>query len=104
MFDGIINIVTEGLRWLYGVIGSYGWTLVALGVLVRLVTWPLQLQQMRSPKAMAQLNPQLEILKKKYKDDREKMTQAQMELYKEAGVNPVAGCLPLIIQFPVLII
>jgi YidC/Oxa1 family membrane protein insertase len=104
MFDGITNIVTEGLRWLNGIIGSYGWTLIAVGVLIRLVTWPLQLQQMRSQKAMAQLNPQLEALKKKYKDDREKLTQAQMELYKEAGINPLGGCAPLLIQFPVLII
>ena len=59
---------------------------------------------MRSARAMAALAPQMEVLKKKYKDDREKLSQAQMELYREAGVNPLGGCLPLLIQFPILII
>ncbi len=104
MFDGIIHVVVLFLEWLYSIIGSYGWTIIIFGVLVRVATWPLQLQQMRSQKAMARLQPQLEALKKKHKDDREKLTQAQMELYREAGINPLGGCLPLLIQLPVLIL
>ncbi|MCW5849403.1 MAG: membrane protein insertase YidC [Anaerolineae bacterium] len=96
--------VAPVLQWLYSLTGSYGWTLIIIGIGIRLLTWPLNLQQMRSSKQMAALNPQLEALRKKYKDDKEKLTQAQMELYREAGINPLGGCLPMIIQFPILII
>ncbi len=91
------------LQFLYSILGSYGWALIAIGVLVRLVTWPFQLQSLKQQKAMARLQPQLEELKKKYKDDKEQLTQAQMQLYKENNVNMLAGCLPMLLPFPVLI-
>ncbi len=103
-FGTLSTIVAGWLQWVYSIVGSYGWTIIIFGILVRLITWPLQLTQMRSARAMAALAPQMEALKKKYKDDREKLSQAQMELYREAGVNPLGGCLPMLIQFPILII
>lgn len=101
---GLTDLFVTILRALYNLTGSYGWTLIIIGVGIRVITWPLNLKQMRASKDMAALNPRLEELKKKYKDDREKLTQAQMELYREAGINPLGGCLPLLIQFPVLIV
>lgn len=98
------SYVASFLQVLYGLTGSYGWTLIIIGIGIRLLTWPLNLQQMRSSKQMAALSPQLETLRKKYKDDKEKLTQAQMELYREAGINPLGGCLPMLIQFPILIV
>ncbi|MFN8485673.1 MAG: YidC/Oxa1 family membrane protein insertase [Anaerolineae bacterium] len=91
------------LQFFYGILGSYGWALILIGVLVRLVTWPLQMQSLKQQKLMSSLQPQLEELKKKYKDDKEKLTQAQMQLYKENNVNMLGGCLPMLLPFPVLI-
>ncbi|MFN8475947.1 MAG: YidC/Oxa1 family membrane protein insertase [Anaerolineae bacterium] len=91
------------LQFLYSILGSYGWALIAIGILVRVVTWPLQMQSLKQQKLMSNLQPQLEELKKKYKDDKEKLTQAQMQLYKENNVNMLGGCLPMLLPFPVLI-
>jgi YidC/Oxa1 family membrane protein insertase len=66
------------------------------------VTLPLNLKQIKAMKAQQELQPKIAELQKKYGKDRERLTQAQMELYKEAGVNPLGGCLPLLIQLPIL--
>ncbi len=71
-------------------------------VLVRLLTQPLTASQTRSMKRMQELQPQLNELKKKYANDREKLQQAQMELYRQAGINPLGGCLPLLVQLPII--
>lgn len=78
-------------------------SIILFTVLIRLLTYPLTVQQQRSTKAMQELAPEIEKLKKKYANDREKLSQAQMELYREAGINPLGGCLPLLIQFPIII-
>jgi YidC/Oxa1 family membrane protein insertase len=83
-------------------ISSWAIALILVAVLVKVVTFPLTVNQMRSMKAMQRLQPKLKELQKRHKDDREKLAQAQMELYKEHGVNPLGGCLPLLIQMPVL--
>jgi YidC/Oxa1 family membrane protein insertase len=72
-------------------------------VLVRVVTAPLTSRQMRSMKRMGELQPRLKELQEKYKDDRQRQSQEMMKLYREAGVNPLGGCLPLVLQFPVFI-
>lgn len=99
----IVNPAVELLKFLYSVTGNYGWAIVIFAILVRLVTWPLNLQQMRAQKNMSRLQPQIEALRKRYKDDRQKLNEATMELYKENNVNPLGGCLPLLIQLPILI-
>mgnify|MGYP005845644045 CR=1 FL=1 len=71
-------------------------------ILVRLLTHPLTSMQTRSMKRMQELQPELDKIKKKYANDREKLSQAQMELYRQAGINPLGGCLPLIIQLPII--
>src|SRR4051812_30815436 len=78
---------------------------VASTFLVQLITWPLTMQSLKSSKKMQQLqqSDKWKDAQKKYKGDREKMAQVTMELYKEAGVNPAAGCLPTVIQMPLLI-
>jgi len=92
------------LIFFYKIFGSnLGWAIVALTVLVRLLVVPLMKPQLEASKKMQQLAPELEKLKKKFKDDKQKLLQAQMELYKQAGVNPGAGCLPQLIQFLILI-
>ncbi len=86
-----------------GIPYSFGFAIILFTLVIKLVTLPLTLQQLRASRAMQELQPELQALQKKYKGDREKMAQAQMELYKQAGVSPLGGCLPMLIQFPVWI-
>jgi YidC/Oxa1 family membrane protein insertase len=85
-----------------GWLSAYGLALVAIAILVKTVTYPLTAAQMRSMRSMQELQPRMKQLQKQYKDDRETLAKKQMELYQEHGVNPFGGCLPLIIQLPVL--
>lgn len=105
----VVFPLTEALMFLNRLIArtgipySYGWTIIVFTILIKLVTLPLTARQIQSAKAMQELQPQLQELQKKYAKDRETLAQKQMELYKQAGVNPMGGCLPLLIQFPILI-
>jgi YidC/Oxa1 family membrane protein insertase len=81
---------------------SWGWAIIVFTIIVKLVTLPLTLKQLQSTKATQELQPKLAELQQKYAKDREKLAQEQMALYKEAGVNPLGGCLPLLIQMPIL--
>jgi YidC/Oxa1 family membrane protein insertase len=99
----IVNPLTDGLRYLYSLFGNYGIAIIVFTVLVRIVMLPLSMQSLKSSKAMQELQPQLQALQKKYAKDKEKLSQEQMKLYKDAGVNPLAGCLPTIIQMPIWI-
>ena len=80
----------------------WGWAIVLFTVIVKVVTFPLTLMQIRGMEAQKQIQPKIQELQKKYGNDREKMSQAQMKLYQEAGVNPLSGCLPLIATMPIL--
>lgn len=104
MWDIIINPFITILTLLYGLLGeNIVLSIAVFTVAIRLLTAPLMIQQQRSAKAMQELQPKLAKLKEKYKNDREKLAQAQMELYKQEGINPFGGCLPLFIQLPILL-
>jgi YidC/Oxa1 family membrane protein insertase len=81
---------------------SYGWSIILVTILIRVVLYPLTKKQMESMKKMQAVQPKMKELQEKYGKDREKLSQKQMELYREEGVNPAGGCLPLLIQMPVL--
>ncbi len=91
------------LRALYSIIPNYGVAIVILTVLVRLVTAPLMAKQMRSMEGMRGLQPKIKEIQEKFKDDRQKQSEATMALYKREGVNPLGGCLPMVLQLPVMI-
>ena len=91
------------LRLLYTVTGNYGIAIILLTVLVKLVFFPLSNKSFKSMSAMKKLQPQMERLREQYKDDRQKLNQEMMELYKRYEVNPLGGCLPMIVQLPVFI-
>jgi YidC/Oxa1 family membrane protein insertase len=92
------------LMLLYSVLlNNFVLAIIGLTILVRLLTFPLTQRQIRSMKAMQDLQPQIQKLQKKYSKDREKLSAATMELYKEHGVNPMMGCLPLLVQMPIWI-
>mgnify|MGYP002681974715 CR=1 FL=1 len=96
--------LVNGLIFFYRFFGNnLGWAIVALTALVRLLVMPLMKPQLEAAKTMQTLAPELENLKKKHRGDKQKLDQAQMELYNNAGVNPAAGCLTQIIQYLVLI-
>lgn len=81
----------------------WGFAIIAFTLFVKVVTFPLTVSQIRGMQAQKDLQPKIQELQKKYGKDREKLSREQMKLYQEAGVNPLSGCLPLVIQMPVLI-
>ena len=83
------------LDWLYKLIPNYGWAIIVLTILVRLVTAPLMLRQMRSAERMREVQPKLKALQERYADDRQKQSEEMMKLYREENINPLGGCLPL---------
>ena len=100
--------LAKALSWLdtwlasMGIRYHWGWAIILFTVIVKLVTFPLTLSQIRGMQAQKELQPKIQELQKKYGKDRDKISQEQMKLYKEAGVNPLSGCLPLVIQMPIL--
>ncbi len=91
------------LHWLATLVGgNYGLAIILLTVLMRIVILPLSIKQTKSMIEMQKLQPQLKEIQKKYKDDREKQGQAMMALYKENKVSPLGGCLPLLLQLPII--
>jgi len=91
------------LDWLYVLIPNYGWAIIVLTILVRLITSPLMVRQMRSAERMREVQPKLKALQERYADDRQKQSEEMMKLYREENINPLGGCLPLMLQMPVLI-
>lgn len=102
--DFILNPFVTLLTFLYSVFNrDMVLAIIVFTILIRLLTYPLTAQQQRSSAAMQQLQPELKKLQEKHKNDREKLAQEQMRLYREYGINPLGGCLPLVIQFPIFI-
>jgi YidC/Oxa1 family membrane protein insertase len=96
------KLLLSGMNWLHDVTKmGYGWTIVTITILLRVVFWPFTAVSMRSAKKMQALAPEIKTLKEKYKDDPQKFTQKQMELWRKHKVNPMSGCLPMVIQMPV---
>ena len=104
-FAPLVNLLVLILRALdfFGVPGALGFAIVILTVVIRVLIWPFMNSQLKSAKKMADMKPHLDILKDKHKDDKQALAAAQMALYKEHGVNPAGGCLPALIQLPILI-
>ncbi len=104
MWDNLIlNPMTNLLLLLYQVLfNNFALAVAVFTLITRLITLPFTLQQQRSAKAMQDLQPELEKLKKKYVNDKEKLSQAQMELYREHKINPLGGCLPLLLTMPIM--
>ena len=91
------------LKWIHGFVGNWGWAIVILTILIKLVFYPLNAKAGRSMAQMKVLGPKMEKLKELYGDDRQKLNQAMMELYRTEKINPLGGCLPILVQIPVFI-
>jgi YidC/Oxa1 family membrane protein insertase len=97
------NLIVVILLWMHENLNmAYGWVLILFGVAVRIVLWPLNQKAMRSSIAMQAIQPELKAVQDRYKQEPQRMQQEVMKLYKEHGVNPLGGCLPMLIPMPVL--
>lgn len=101
ILDPMVNV----LFWIYSLLGNFGVAIIIFTVLIKAITHPLMAQQIKGTQAMQEMqkSKKFQEIQKKYKDDREKLSQEQMKLYKEMGINPFASCLPTLIQFPIII-
>ena len=103
IFD-IINIPLGYLfKVIYSLVNNYGFTIILFTLAIKIVLLPLNIKQQKSMKKMQALQPKISKIQEKYANDKEKQSQETMKLYQETGVNPMGGCLPTLLQFPILI-
>lgn len=91
------------LEWIYSWVGNYGWAVVVFTLLIRVVLLPLDIKSKKGMRAMTRVQPKVQALQKKYANDRDKLNLKLNELYRKEHVSPMAGCLPMLISFPILI-
>ena len=103
ILDPLVKVLAQVLSGLHHVVPSYGWDMIILALVLRVILWPLSAVQFRSMAGMQKLAPAVKQLQAIHKGDPQLLNQKMMELYKEHKVNPLAGCVPLLVQFPVLI-
>ncbi len=108
VWEAIVSALAHALDALHtvisgiGIAGAWGWAIIIFTIIIKVVTLPLTFKQLQSTKMQQELQPKLAELQQKYGKDRQKLAEEQMRLYKEAGFNPAGGCLPLLIQMPIL--
>jgi YidC/Oxa1 family membrane protein insertase len=91
------------LNWIYGVTGNWGWAIILVTAIIKLIFYPLSQASGRSMAKMRAVAPRMKQIQETFKDDREKLGRAMMDLYKREKINPLAGCLPMVVQIPVFI-
>lgn len=101
MWEVIAVPILHGLQYFYEVFKNYGLAIIFLTILMRFLTFPLQYKSFKSMKKMQVIQPELKIIKEKYKDNPQKVQQETMALFKKAGANPLGGCLPMLLQMPI---
>ena len=100
MFEGFFEAIATFLGWLYNLTDSYGGAIILLTIIVMVVTAPLTLKSTRSMLQMQRHQPEMKRLQAQYKDDRERLNTEMMAFYKENGINPLSGCVPVMMQAP----
>lgn len=104
---GMLTIVAKPMYWvmekIHGALGNWGWTIIAFTILIKLIFFPLSAASYRSMAKMKVVTPKMTSIRERYKGDPQKMNQAMMELYKTEKINPLGGCLPIVVQMPVFI-
>ena len=106
-WSSLFQSLLDGIGWvlakIYDLVPNYGVAIILLTVLIRVILLPLGVKQIKSMQAMQAIQPKVKEIQKKYKGNKQKAQEETMKLYKESGVNPLGGCLPLLLQFPILI-
>jgi YidC/Oxa1 family membrane protein insertase len=104
---GILTVLAQplfaGLNWVHKLIGNWGWSIIIVTALIKLLFYPLSQASGRSMAKMRAVGPRMKQIQETYKDEKEKLGRAMMELYKKEKINPLAGCLPMLVQIPVFI-
>ena len=104
---GILWFIAQPIFWLlqhiHALLGNWGWSIIALTVIIKLAFFPLSAASYKSMARMRAVSPKMQALKEQFGDDRQKMSQAMMELYKKEKMNPLGGCLPILVQMPVFL-
>ena len=100
-FSFLTKPISYAINWFYGYVGNFGLAIISFTILMRLILFPLAHTSFKSMAKMKKLQPEMQRLKETYPDDRQKMQQELMALYKKEGANPVAGCLPIVVQIPI---
>lgn len=103
MFDLIATPFAYIMRLIYNFVNDYGLTIILFTILAKVILWPLNAKSQRSMAAMQKVQPQLAKLQEKYKNDKDKLGMETMKLYQDNNINPMGGCLPMLIQFPLII-
>src|SRR4030095_16039122 len=101
MFKLVCQFLLNFMNLLHSWLGNYAAAILALTTIIKLVLWPIQNRANRAMRQMSALSPKMQELREKYKDDPTRMNQEVMKLYKQYGINPVGGCLPMVIQIPI---
>ncbi|MCP3968157.1 MAG: membrane protein insertase YidC [Lentisphaerae bacterium] len=101
--DWIARVMLNALVWLKSLCGSYGWSIIIITIIVRLIFWPITQKANNSMKKMQTLQPKIKAIREQYKNDSQVMNSKVMELYRQEKVNPLGGCLPILLQIPVFI-
>lgn len=102
MLDFIASPLGMLLKMIFNFVGDYGYSIIIFTIITKLILLPINIKQTESTKRMNEINPLMKDIQEKYKNDKEKMNQKLMELYKEKNYNPASGCLPALIQMPIL--
>lgn len=104
---GILSVIGKPIFWLlqiiHSVLGNWGWSIIVLTIVIKLIFFPLSATSYKSMARMRAASPKMQTIRERYGDDRQKMSEAMMKLYKEEKLNPLSGCLPILIQMPVFI-
>lgn len=104
---GVLWFIAQPIFWLlkliHSALGNWGWSIIVLTIIIKLMFFPLSAASYRSMGRMRAVAPKLQALKEQFGDDRQKMSQAMMELYKKEKINPLGGCLPILVQMPVFL-
>lgn len=98
----LAKFIGPALRSLYNLVGNYAFAIILFTILMKLFLLPLSIKQIKSTKKMSELQPKLKKLQEQYKNDKETLNKKTMELYQKNGANPLSGCLPLLVQMPIL--
>lgn len=101
-FDIIAKPMLVAMNWIFAYVKSYGLTIIILTILIKIILYPLTLKSFKSMKELQKIQPLMKEIQTKYKDDKQKLNQELMKLYSEHKINPMGGCLPMLLQIPIL--
>lgn len=102
-FAFLVKPILKALNYFYGMTGNYGWSIILITIIIKLIFSPLSHKSFKSMKGMQKIQPYVKVIQERNKDDRQKMNEELLELYKKHRVNPLGGCLPMLLQIPVFI-